>query len=139
MVCFQKNPTRSARPNNSADEQVARAASRFPAPNKQSRGVKSRSPDTACPNQSSPPEERRGSIDYLRGDGVAEEASGRDKAHDGAPREKAPLPIQRPPELGGGAEDRRRRHVLRRDEPTRLEDPLGPVLKPIARKNQAQY
>jgi len=98
----------------------------------------------ACPNQSSPRgrewgEERRGSIDYLRGDGVTEEASGRDKAHDGAPREKAPLPIQRPPELGGGAEDRRRRHVLRRDEPTRLADPLGPVLRPITRKNRAQY
>ena len=71
-------------------------------------------------------EERRGSIDYLRGDGAAEEASGRAQALDGAPREKAPLLIQRPPEperAGGGAKDRRRRrHVLR--GPTRLADPL---------------
>ena len=37
-------------------------------------------------------------IDYLRGDGAAEEASGRAQALDGAPREKAPLLIQRPPE-----------------------------------------
>ena len=115
--CFQKNPTRSTRPTNPADGQIARAGSRFPVPNQQSRSVKSRSPDMACRNQSSPPRKSMGA----GGDrSITSEGTELLRRRVVGPRpstERRARRIQRPPEperAGGGAEDRRRRRVLRR-------------------------